>query len=187
MVVKPRFGAGSTGVSLIEEEAALERLELDLAPEWIATPLAPGLPASVLVLAGPRQRLALAPCRQILSTGGSFRYLGGELPLPPPLAARAARLALRAVEALPGLLGFVGVDLLLAGGGEEVEENGGDTVVEINPRLTTSYVGLRALARGNLAATWLGVVSGEAVEAPLWRASAVSFRPDGVVEGIPPC
>jgi hypothetical protein len=33
-------------------------------------------------------------------------------------------------------------------------------VIEINPRLTTSYVGLRALASENLAAAMLDVASG---------------------------
>ena len=34
----------------------------------------------------------------------------------------------------------------------------GDRVIEINPRLTTSYVGLRALARFNLAEALLAVI-----------------------------
>ena len=34
-------------------------------------------------------------------------------------------------------------------------------VIEINPRLTTSYVGLRALASCNLAAALLNVVAGQ--------------------------
>jgi predicted ATP-grasp superfamily ATP-dependent carboligase len=44
---------------------------------------------------------------------------------------------------LPQPLGYLGVDLILGEDG-----NGAvDCVVEINPRLTTSYVGLQAAAR----------------------------------------
>jgi hypothetical protein len=46
-----------------------------------------------------------------------------------------------ACRTIPGLRGFVGVDLLLD------EETGTVTVVEINPRLTTSYLGYRQLAQ----------------------------------------
>ena len=48
-------------------------------------------------------------------------------------------------HALPGLWGFVGVDLIL---------DPQPRVLEINPRLTTSYVGLRE-AYGINPATWL--------------------------------
>jgi predicted ATP-grasp superfamily ATP-dependent carboligase len=46
----------------------------------------------------------------------------------------------------------VGVDLVLGRDPRGSE----DVVIEVNPRLTTSYVGLRAAARSNLAeAMWL--------------------------------
>lgn len=116
----------------------------------------PGLAASVAFLCGPAGRFALPPCRQRLSDDGQFRYLGGELPLPPAMAARATELAARAVASLPGPLGYVGVDLVLGPGNDAID----DVVIEINARLTTSYVGLRALAKENLAAAMLGAASG---------------------------
>ena len=53
-------------------------------------------------------------------------------------------------------VGYLGVDLVLG----EAADGSDDVVIEINPRLTTSYVGLRALARENLAAAMLDVASG---------------------------
>ncbi len=54
----------------------------------------------------------------------------------------------------PTVRGFVGLDLLL---GDCVSE---DCVIEINPRLTTSYVGLRRMIHGNLAARLFDLETG---------------------------
>jgi tyramine---L-glutamate ligase len=137
-------------------------------------PFVAGTPASAAFLVGPGQVLALPPTRQRVSEDGRFRYEGGSLPLPPAEAGRAANLARRAVEAVPGLFGYVGVDLVLAGVAD------GDRVLEINPRLTTSYVGLRSLAEDNLAAALLRVAAGEDA-AVRWRDGSVRFGADGGV------
>ncbi len=112
----------------------------------------PGFAASVALLCGGKSRLALLPCRQRISDDGRLRYMGGELPMAGGLAERATGLAERALDALPKTIGYVGVDLVL---GSDPHRRA-DAVIEINPRLTTSYVGLRAAARSNLAeAMWL--------------------------------
>jgi hypothetical protein len=104
----------------------------------------------------------LEPCRQrIAHHGDRLQYLGGELPLPPDLAARATDLARRAIAALPCWLGYLGIDLVLgpqAGGA-------GDVVIEVNPRLTTSYIGLRLAARTNLAEAMLTIAEGTSCRA----------------------
>jgi predicted ATP-grasp superfamily ATP-dependent carboligase len=112
--------------------------------------------ASVAVLSGPAGLFPLAPCRQVLSNDGRLRYLGGSLPLTPGLASRASKLAQSAIAAMPHCTGFVGVDLILGGDPDGRE----DAVIEINPRLTTSYIGLRALAEQNLAEQMLQVAGG---------------------------
>jgi len=109
---------------------------------------------------------------------GRFRYHGGRCPLPRDLDSRARKLALAAVHLVGDARGFVGVDLLLDTSGAQK-----DWVVEVNPRLTTSYVGLRALCTSNLAAAWLAVVSGELPSPlPAWHPGTVRFHPDGTVE-----
>ena len=136
----------------------------------------PGTPASVALLCGPRQRVFLPPCHQRLSEDGEFRYLGGDCPLTPHLAERARSLALRAVATLPEPRGYLGVDLVLG----EHSDGSDDVVIEINPRLTTSYVGLRRLAEQNLAATMLDVLNGKEVSLS-FKAGKVQFEADGKV------
>ena len=106
------------------------------------------------------------------------RALGGQTPLPPPLAERAVRIARRGIAAVDGLAGYVGVDVVL---GEASE-----VVIEINPRLTTSYVGLRALATDNLMDVLLRLVRGESAAKPRWRRGGVRWTADGRVELNPP-
>jgi hypothetical protein len=52
-------------------------------------------------------------------------------------------------------------------------------LIKINPRLTTSYVGLRILADFNLAEVLLAVATGRPLPAWRWRAGAVEFSPMG--------
>ena len=199
-VIKPRDGCGSQGVKLIA--SAAEAAAFGVAP-WPARleQFCPGVAVSVAVLCGPRELRALTPCAQRLTSDGQFQYLGGALPLRPELAGRAVELALRAVRSLPEPRGYVGVDLVL---GEGVAEAGlqhkgdspifvaqklgqsptsqspGDFVIEINPRIITSYVGLRAACRGNLAEAMLRIAAGEPTELS-FRDEPLQFDADGTV------
>ena len=82
--------------------------------------------------------------------GFEIRYRGGRLPLPPTLMERATRLGKQTIACIPGLRGFVGVDLVL---GQDAAD---DRVIEVNPRVTTSAVGLRQFhAPWSIGAYWL--------------------------------
>jgi predicted ATP-grasp superfamily ATP-dependent carboligase len=74
------------------------------------------------------------------------------------------------------LQGYVGVDLVLGA----AEDASGDHAIEINPRLTTSYIGLRRLSRNNLARAWLDVLRGGDVTV-MWENGMVEFEADGRV------
>lgn len=156
-VLKPNDGAGSLNLQLIrsaDEARAMGALPFDARlEEFIA-----GAACSTAVLCGPNVKLALAPCRQNLSDDGAFHYLGGSLPLPQPLSDRARRLAIAAVETLSNPLGYVGVDIILG------DDESQDAVIEINPRLTTSYIGLRAACQQNLAGAMLDIACGREVD-----------------------
>lgn len=159
-VLKPRFGAGSQATLRIDGaerwDAAVRTFLAEAGDdEGLVQDYAPGMPASVAFLCGPGGSAAMLPTEQRLSADGRFRYLGGRVPLPPPLSERAIALATRAIEGIAGLNGWVGVDLVLG------ENSDDDRAVEINPRLTTSYIGLRRLVRGSLADAWLMADRGE--------------------------
>jgi predicted ATP-grasp superfamily ATP-dependent carboligase len=184
-VLKPRHGAGSQATFVISCQKDLQNAVRgrDLAAEAqdsILQLYVRGQPASVAFILGPNQRVSLLAGAQILSSCGRLRYLGGALPLSPPLADRAVCLAERAVTSIPGLLGYVGVDLVL---GDAVDASE-DWVIEINPRLTTSYIGLRALAKTNLAGIILRAATGADIASPEWRPGSVRFYADGRVDPV---
>jgi hypothetical protein len=83
--------------------------------------------APPLVLAVNRQQIGIDP-------DGSFHYLGGETPVHPPQEAEIISTAKKAVEVL-GCQGYCGVDMVVA---DKVY------VVDVNPRITTSLVGIAA-------------------------------------------
>ena len=175
-VIKPCDGAGSSGVFLLggpddlphdfrENGTEAQRLER----------YCPGFAASVAVLCGPAGYVTLPACAQRLSRDRRMTYRGGRLPLAANMARRAERLALAAIDCLPDPLGYVGVDLVLGG----PDDGSADIVIEINPRLTTSYVGLRAALDVNLAAAMVEVAQGGSINLPSPR--LVSFDSAGRV------
>jgi predicted ATP-grasp superfamily ATP-dependent carboligase len=179
LVCKPRFGAGSQATFLVHDEEELEQARRQARAEGWSGELMlqrymPGLAVSVAFLSGKRQRHSLPAVEQRLSCDGRFRYLGGRLPLRENLDRRARRLAERASKCIEGLHGWFGVDLVLG----DAEDGSGDVAIEINPRLTTSYLGLRQLARFNLAESLLAVATGSPVQSREWRADTIVFDAD---------
>jgi predicted ATP-grasp superfamily ATP-dependent carboligase len=179
-VLKPRYGAGSLATFRVgqadEVATCAARAEQEgWREEMILQSFVRGLACSVSFLVGPAETFALAPCKQHLSDDGRFRYLGGSLPLTRDLMERAVKLGRRAVESVAGLLGYVGIDLVLG----DACDGSADVVIEINPRLTTSYIGLRALATTNLAEALLQVVEGHPSPVLGWRSGSVVFHTDG--------
>ncbi len=168
-VVKPRDGAGSCETYLVREG--------EIRGRGIAQDYVPGRAASIVFLVGLRQTLALLPTFQHLSDDGRFQYLGGELPIPSPFAKRAIELGLRAIECVPGLAGYIGVDLILG----DSPDGRDDCAIEINPRLTMSYIGLRALAGFNIAATFLALYREEQIGELNWKTGQISFSSNGAI------
>src|SRR6185312_3042194 len=98
-------------------------------------PFVAGTPMSASFLVDGRGRAwPLALGRQdVVVADGRFSYRGGRLPVPAIVDDRPIR---QAVESVPGLRGFVGVDFVAD------DRLGRAIVLEINPRPTTSIVGL---------------------------------------------
>jgi tyramine---L-glutamate ligase len=161
IVLKPRDGAGSTNTFLIRDQGELRRGRKELVAgfadegqEAIVQPYVEGRALSVAALIGPKANdveiFPLAEQRQ--SGDGRFRYLGGRIPAPAvseKIASEATQIVTGACRSLPGLFGYVGFDLIVTDDAPRVR------IVELNPRLTTSYVGYRRLTGQNLAARLL--------------------------------
>jgi hypothetical protein len=133
----------------------------------------PGRAISIALVASPTEVTFLPAVSQDLDDK-TCEYGGGHGPLNDDAQRRAAALASRAIAAMPPTVrGFVGLDLLLGSRPSE------DYVIEINPRLTTSYVGLRHMIRGNLVARLFDLETGPV--SCCTPVESVRWKPDGQV------
>jgi predicted ATP-grasp superfamily ATP-dependent carboligase len=188
LVVKPARGAGCEGVSLARDSRELAQAvavarQVDGVGRIVLQRYVRGVAASVSLLADGRRAVALTTNaqwigpRRVARWGSrarmpsrSFSYRGGTTPLDHPLAARATEEAVRACQAIPGLRGYIGVDLVLT--------KSDAFVIEVNPRLTTAYLGVRSVLHENVAAMALAACDGTLPEPPRSRRS-VSFTTGG--------
>ena len=177
VVWKPRDGAGSQDTYLVRDSIAASALRGSIhTTGLIVQPYITGDPVSVAFILGSSGTLPLPISYQDLSTDGRFSYYGGALPFSAPPEARVVETALQAVRSVAGLQGYVGVDLVVG--------PAGTTVIEINPRMTTSYVGYRALALSNLAHAILLSSFGTDLPILQWREGGLAFRSNGIVNSV---
>lgn len=164
-VRKARGGCGCEAVEVIRSTGSppvplSTRLEAFVA----------GTPVGVSLVCGPGGPFALPPLWQRFTAAAPHRYLGSD-PLDDPAAAsRATTLAVRAATALGAEAGWLGVDLVLG----HRPDGRDDRVLEVNPRVTTSVVGLTGLFASSLVAAMIDAATGRRL--PLEPAAA---RPDG--------
>lgn len=183
-VIKPRDGAGSQSTFLVRSAVEFARL----LPVWKKSPLlgqaiwqpyVPGRTVSVAVLITPEQYRyeAFPPCEQHLSADGRFAYQGGLVPVRAGDVAELQQAAVSACRLIPGLRGYVGVDLI-------VPDDAGapPVVVEINPRITTSYLGYSQICDQNLIAHWLQ--AGDDPGELTWKPGHWAYLPDGTVNRL---
>lgn len=151
LVFKPLDGTSCNAISRVktaqEIEAAIQKIKNQSScSRFIVQEYVTGLAASVSLISNGEKAVAVSLNKQQITLQGpdgeSF-YEGGCVPLEHPLKARALSVAEHLVESFPGLRGYVGVDVVLA--------DDGVYVVDVNPRVTTSYVGLHATSAFNLA------------------------------------
>jgi predicted ATP-grasp superfamily ATP-dependent carboligase len=188
VVLKPGRGAGCMGVCLARNAREL-RDAIDVARSagergrLLVQRFVQGTAASVSVLSDGRRSVALSLNRQSVRAGRPFSYHGGCTPLDHPLGLRAIDVSLSTCRALPGLRGYIGVDLVLT--------RSEAFVIEVNPRLTTAYLGVRsALGESssngaNIAGMAIAACAGHlpAGAPPIRR--RVRFTSAGRVESVP--
>ena len=159
-VWKPDWGAGSWALT----EVAGSNSPIPQHVRGIPGRLEPrrrGRPASVVVFSSQHGHVQFPPCFQFLSPE-TFEYRGGRTIEHPRLAERARALVTPIVGLFPKAQGFWGVDLLLGDDASGSE----DCAVEVNPRVCTSYVGLRKACTPPLGEYWLKVLWQEPSQVP---------------------
>jgi predicted ATP-grasp superfamily ATP-dependent carboligase len=140
-VVKPDDGAGCVDTHLFRSRR--EAMDRAATLGYILQPYIPGEPRSLSLLCHEYGTRVVSCNRQLLRIEERhFRFLGCEVNIA-AATDDVAQLALRIADALPGLFGYCGVDF--------VHSVNGPVVVEVNPRLTTSYVGLSRAIGENVA------------------------------------
>jgi predicted ATP-grasp superfamily ATP-dependent carboligase len=148
LVIKPVDGIGSEGVclarDLFEMGAALDLVrQTTNHAEIILQQFIQGMRASVSLLASDKKIMPMSLNLQIIEPGMPFHYSGIQAPCDHPMASKAFDAACAAASLIPGLKGYIGVDLVLSE--DQVH------LIEINPRMTTAYVALRQISKVNLA------------------------------------
>jgi predicted ATP-grasp superfamily ATP-dependent carboligase len=141
-VAKPDDGVGCDGMRRFEDAAALEAWLADgRMGSHVVQPWLPGEAASLSMLCRAGRAQLLSCNRQLIEVAdGAIQYRGSVLNAMTQHWGDFQDIASRVAQALPGLRGYVGIDVVVDG--DRV------TVIEINPRLTTSYAGLsRAIGR----------------------------------------
>lgn len=137
-VIKPDDGVGCEGSRVVDNQAELSKLK-ESAADLVIQPYLDGETVSLSVLFDRGNAQLLSCNRQyIRRSNGQFSLSGCLVNGVDDATGRFQRLAERIAKACPDLWGYAGIDLIL---------NAGEPLVlEINPRLTTSYAGLREAA-----------------------------------------
>jgi len=160
LVFKPLDGISCGGLSIVKDEGeiagAVEKVAREsTGKQFIVQKAIRGKAASACVISTGDEAVAVTLNRQLVTLAPPDKesgYYGGAVPFRHDLEKEALRAAERAVESVRGLKGYVGVDMILTD-----EE---PFVLEVNPRLTLSYIGLRRVADFNPAEAIIDAVIG---------------------------
>lgn len=131
-VTKPDDGAGCEFIHLVETP-----LHSNAAPaSHVVQRFVAGTPASLSVLvADDATRVLTANRQNVVLQDGAFSFRGVSVAAFDHRDLALVELAERVVRALPGLAGIFGIDFVISADGP--------VVIEVNPRITTAYAGLR--------------------------------------------
>jgi predicted ATP-grasp superfamily ATP-dependent carboligase len=149
VVFKPVDGVSCGGISLVRNEdqmaGAIAKIrEESSSDRFLVQELIEGATASVSLFSTGSSVVPVSLNQQEVKLGtpeACSSYSGGTVPFNHPLRQKAFEAAEKMVKSFPGLRGYVGVDFVLT---DDVA-----VAIEVNPRLTTSYVGLGRVVNFN--------------------------------------
>jgi predicted ATP-grasp superfamily ATP-dependent carboligase len=162
-VVKPEDGAGCEGIRVFE---SLHDLKGWIAQDerylhYLAQPYQQGIAASFSMLCRNGKAWLLSCNQQHIQLHNSqFKLTGVTVNGMLPYWQRFETIARKIAQMLPDALGYIGVDVIVA------HETNKIYVLEINPRLTTSYVGLHDALNANPAKLILDCVLNDRFDMP---------------------
>jgi predicted ATP-grasp superfamily ATP-dependent carboligase len=158
LIFKPSNGVSCCGLSVVRNKdqvaSAIGKIKkASGSTQFAVQELINGADVSVSLFSTGNKAVSVSLNRQdvtIEAPEGFSSYTGGLVPFNHPLRADAFEVAEKIVKSFPDLRGYVGVDFVLT------EEEA--VAIEVNPRLTTSYVGLRRVANFNPAQAIINAV-----------------------------
>ena len=159
-VVKPLDGAGCEHTYYFKNDVQLsefkEKISIDnpnLLPRLLLQPYLPGQPLSMSVISTAQQAKVIAAHHQHIriDEDGCIAFHGAGIHQAAAYLPQMQALATRIQQAIPGLSGYWGADLILTSAGALV-------LVEINPRLTTPFIALSRVMAQNPAALVLDAI-----------------------------
>lgn len=164
LILKPRDGVGSDSVQFFASHSELQiemrnryrkafdttepkKTDLNRLDQWLVQEFVPGIAGSISIVCGRNSQIVLPTMTQRIERDAlqCLRYTGSDGYRKLIDDDESHLLAKTIVQHLPGTpLGWIGIDF--------VASANGPIVIEVNPRLTSSYIGLRKIVDRNLAA-----------------------------------
>lgn len=154
-VAKPEDGAGCEGIRMFESLHDLRTwiMHDERYLDYLAQPYQQGIAASFSMLCRNGKAWLLSCNHQhIECDGNQFKLQGITLNGMLSYWQRLETIARKIAQMLPDALGYIGVDVIVDADADRIY------VIEINPRLTTSYVGMHAALNVNPAGLILDCV-----------------------------
>ncbi len=162
LIIKPLIGVDCEDIVIIEN---IEDLTLDLdkifkpGSRVIVQEFIEGTDISVSLICDGKKAIPLSLNEQFVSLkDDKGTYVGGKLPFESKYQDEAFVIAIKAVEAIGGLKGFVGVDLIINADEKDIYSV---YLLEINSRFTTPYVGLKQIANINIGKSIIDLIDGK--------------------------
>ena len=162
IIIKPLMGVDCEDIVVIEDIGDLT-FDLDkifppgsrvIVQEYIE-----GTDVSVSLLSDGKTAVPISLNQQFVELkNDNGTYIGGKLPFENKYKDEAFEIAKKAVEAIDGLKGFVGADLIINADEKDVYSV---YLLEINSRFTTPYVGLKEISNFNIGKSIVGLIDGE--------------------------
>jgi predicted ATP-grasp superfamily ATP-dependent carboligase len=159
LIFKPSHDVSCCGLSVVRNESqvagAVGKIKRESASKrFVAQEFIDGAAASVSLISTGSDARSISLNRQNVTIGTPdtiSSYNGGLVPFDHPLRHSAFAVAEKIVKSFRNLKGYIGVDLVLT------EDEA--VAIEVNPRLTTSYIGLRRVVNFNVAEAIVNAVS----------------------------